>query len=329
MTGDHQDGGNRGRGRGRGRGNGRGGREGNGRYQNGRYRGRGGRGRGYYDSNIDGRGGRGRGRQNGRDGLTVDLSCLPGNINLNNLTFTDDQWYGFDAQQRDAINTLPSFRNQQCQVNRMGRDHYGHHSRLRDDSSTLDTHTYPPVRHIYELNVSRDGHPLPFVDNTHTRRIRAMQVSKPKDRLTPEYLSQIWNCGIETTKKSIEATTCSRYYRQSRNGMQRRYRPSRSMMQYRQLSMPAGEFYSNTMFAKVRSTRGFTCVQVYGNKFGYIKAYPMDGKDKQNVGDTLSLIIQDVGVMQKLHIDNAKEMVGRKNPFLQASTQRRHRPYHN
>ena len=36
-----------------------------------------------------------------------------------------------------------------------------------------------------------------------------MQVSKPKDRLTPEYLAQIWNCGIETAKKSIEATTCN------------------------------------------------------------------------------------------------------------------------
>ena len=61
-----------------------------------------------------------------------------------------------------------------------------------------------------------------YLLESHTRRIRAMHVSKPKDRLTPEYLSQIWNCGIETAKKSIEATTC-RYYRWSRNGMQRRY----------------------------------------------------------------------------------------------------------
>lgn len=42
----------------------------------------------------------------------------------------------------------------------------------------------------------------------------------------------------------------------------------------------------------------------------------MDGKDSQNVGDTLSLIIQEVGFMQKLHIDNTKEMVGRKTPFF-------------
>ena len=40
-----------------------------------------------------------------------------------------------------------------------------------------------------------------YLLESHTRQIRAMQVSKPKDRLTPEYLSQIWNCGIETAKK--------------------------------------------------------------------------------------------------------------------------------
>ena len=34
------------------------------------------------------------------------------------------------------------------------------------------------------------------------------------------------------------------------------------------------------------------------------------------MGDSLSLIIQDTGVMQKLHTDNAPEMVGRKTPFF-------------
>lgn len=42
----------------------------------------------------------------------------------------------------------------------------------------------------------------------------------------------------------------------------------------------------------------------------------MDGKDKQNVGDSLSMVVQDVGVMQKLHVDNVKEMAGRKSSFF-------------
>ena len=42
----------------------------------------------------------------------------------------------------------------------------------------------------------------------------------------------------------------------------------------------------------------------------------MEKHDKINLGDSLTLMIQDVGVMQKLHTDNAPEMVGRKTPFF-------------
>lgn len=82
-----------GRGRGQGRGRGRGGRyqagrSDGGRYAGGRFGGRG-RGRGQFD-NGRGRGGRGRGRHNA-DLSSVDLTCLPPNVDLNNLTFTDDQ----------------------------------------------------------------------------------------------------------------------------------------------------------------------------------------------------------------------------------------------
>ena len=70
------------------------------------------------------------------------------------------------------------------------------------------------------------------------------------------------------------------------------------------------------MISKVRSIREHACAQIYGNKFDYIKAYPLEKHDKQFLGDSLSLIIQDTGVMQKLHTDNAPEMVGRKTPFF-------------
>ena len=42
----------------------------------------------------------------------------------------------------------------------------------------------------------------------------------------------------------------------------------------------------------------------------------MDGYDKHNLGDSLSLIIQEAGVMQKVHTDNAPKLVGRKNQFF-------------
>ena len=42
----------------------------------------------------------------------------------------------------------------------------------------------------------------------------------------------------------------------------------------------------------------------------------MARNNKRVVGDTLSVFIQDVGIPQKLHTDNAPEMVGRKTPFF-------------
>ena len=42
----------------------------------------------------------------------------------------------------------------------------------------------------------------------------------------------------------------------------------------------------------------------------------MEKHDKQFLGDSLSLIIEDAGVIQKLHTDNAPEMVGQKTPFF-------------
>ena len=92
--------------------------------------------------------------------------------------------------------------------------------------------------------------------------------------------------------------------------------PSWDFMRYRQIRILAGEFYTDTMISKVRSIRGHTCAKIYGNKFGYIKAYPLEKHDKQFLGYSLSLIIQDTGVMQKLHTDKAPEMVGRKTPFF-------------
>ena len=140
-------------------------------------------------------------------------------------------------------------------------------------------------------------------------------MSKPKDRLTPEYLAQLWKYGIETARKTIEATTCQ-HYRNTVKGLTKRYRPSWDFMRYRQIRLPVGEFYTDTMISKVRSIRGHTCAQIYGNKLGYIKAYPLGKHDNQSLGDSLSFIFQDAGVMQKLHTDNAPEMFGRKTPFF-------------
>ena len=42
----------------------------------------------------------------------------------------------------------------------------------------------------------------------------------------------------------------------------------------------------------------------------------MYGNDKHNLDDSLSPIIKNTRVMQKLHTDNAPKMVGRKTPLF-------------
>lgn len=151
-------------------------------------------------------------------------------------------------------------------------------------------------------------------------------MAKPQNKLTPEYLSQIWKCGIETARKTIEASRCM-HYRSISHGLTKQFRPARDFMRYRTLRMPAGEFFTDTMKSKIRSVRGHNYAQIYGNKFGYIKAYPMEDHNMKSVGDTLTVMIQGTGVIQKLYTDNALEMVGRKNSVLQERSQGRNRPH--
>ena len=92
-------------------------------------------------------------------------------------------------------------------------------------------------------------------------------------------MAQLWKCGIETARKTIEATTC-RHYRNRVKVLTKRYRPSRDFMRYLQIRLPEGEFYTDMMLSKVRSIRGHTCAQIYGNKFGYIRAHPLEKHDK-------------------------------------------------
>ena len=55
------------------------------------------------------------------------------------------------------------------------------------------------------------------------------------------------------------------------------------------------------MSYRITPVRGYTCAQIYSNKSRYIKSYTMDRNDKQNLGNSLSLIIQDGGVMKKIN----------------------------
>ena len=63
-------------------------------------------------------------------------------------------------------------------------------------------------------------------------------------------------------------------------------------------------FYTNTFFSKVNSIGDETCAQIYTNRIGFTKLYPM--KREANAHESLSTFIHEVGIPQELHSDGAK-----------------------
>ena len=63
----------------------------------------------------------------------------------------------------------------------------------------------------------------------------------------------------------------------------------------------------DTLFARVTSIRGNTCGQVYFNKAGFFKFYPM--KKKEDAHLTLLPLIKLAGIPQGLHFDRAPELI--------------------
>lgn len=143
-------------GRGRGGRGGRGGRSGRGRFNSrfnrgGRGTGRGnGSGRGNHNSNS-------YSNSNSNDSGSINFSCLPNDINLNNLQFTDERWYNeFTQEQRDAINGLRSFRCQQHQNNRNVNSVQQQQVcfSTQDEVSALSNDTsQQQQRHVYQIQL--------------------------------------------------------------------------------------------------------------------------------------------------------------------------------
>ena len=50
------------------------------------------------------------------------MQCLPPDIDLNNLSFSDEQWYGFSDEQRDTVTALRRLRGNKRQSQRTDKD---------------------------------------------------------------------------------------------------------------------------------------------------------------------------------------------------------------
>ena len=178
--------------------------------------------------------------------------------------------------------------------------------------NTIDTKGHSPVTVLPPYTDLSSSH-LQF------RQVNSLTLSKfggknviTKDRhheVTLELLSRKWACGLGTATNTLKATT-QLGVRSAIGPLTRRYRTDILQLHYRRLNFT---LFSDTMFAKTKSLKGFTCCQVYADGEGFVWADPM--KSKSEAGRTLKRLIQDVGIPNKIVSDGAPEQIGPGSEF--------------
>jgi hypothetical protein len=79
-----------------------------------------------------------------------------------------------------------------------------------------------------------------------------------------------------------------------------------------------GKFATDTAYGKVRSLRSNVGSQTYSHECGFKVAYPVQKVDGNNVGDTLTQFVSDVGAPEHLTFDRAAVQTGPKTKFMLA-----------
>lgn len=137
-----------------------------------------------------------------------------------------------------------------------------------------------------------------------TRHVYALSSSERASVISPELLSRRWRIGLDAAKRTLKVTTQA--------GVRNIYAPSERRLRTKSAFLRAptlrGRFYSDTMFAKVKSVTNAKCAQVFTDGYGYDRFYPLASKG--DAPKSLTRFIQDAGIPQTLVTDNANELTG-------------------
>jgi len=134
--------------------------------------------------------------------------------------------------------------------------------------------------------------------------IQNVKSTQRRGRITQEELSHKWKIGLETSAKTLTATT-QLTIRNAIHPIQRRFRTEVAQLRYPRLGGRFGRFSSDTIFSKTPSIRGNTCAQIFVNNIDFCRLIPM--RRKAEAGDALVEFIQDIGIPSEMHNDDAKE----------------------
>jgi len=139
---------------------------------------------------------------------------------------------------------------------------------------------------------------------------QAMESETRHTAVTAEEIAKKWQIGLESAKATLKNTT-QLAVRTSLHPLHKRYKNPMAWLRFNRLQVTV---YTDTMFSRVKSTRGNTAAQVFsaGN---FVYTVPI--KSKANAGDALLQFIQDVGIPEVIVSDGAKEQTGANTKFME------------
>ena len=146
--------------------------------------------------------------------------------------------------------------------------------------------------------------------NENEAAVSAVNTKSRHSSVTPEELARKWRIGLQTAKDTLKVTT-QNGIRHALHPLKRRYRTDNMSLSLRRLNT---RFYTDTLFAKVKSLKGNTCAQVFAtDDIGFVRVHPMSSKSQ--AGEALRGLAEDIGVPNEIVCDGASEQVGPKSDF--------------
>lgn len=125
------------------------------------------------------------------------------------------------------------------------------------------------------------------------RIIAAMQTGTKKAEISKEQLASLWNIPLKAAAQTISVTT-QRGIRMAIKPLQAGYSAKQAHMRYDQLGGRHGRFYSDTMFASVKSLQNNKMGQIFVNDVNFTRFISMQTKGQ--AGDALLDVILDIGI---------------------------------
>ena len=128
---------------------------------------------------------------------------------------------------------------------------------------------------------------------------------KKDTSISPESLSKLWKIPLQAAKQTLGVTT-SKHIRTNEGKISRRFRTDIFQKRYRRMGGNFSRFYTDTLFFKCKTLDLFTCAQIFCNKARFTKVFPMQSKSQAH--EALTSFVQEVGIPNILHSDDAKEL---------------------